>query len=182
MSFSIRGRWNTVTALIGALAVVAVGTVSPTQATAVGEMQPAYPDGAVGGRIASEMTQSPPLTVLLASDRPSDPMETTVTFTIAADNPGTGDASLTFTSAQVYDVAVFAGEVEVWRWSGDRSFASVMRERSFPPGVTLLGRETWDLRDAGGAPLAPGTYRAVASLATAPQQFGNAVEFTVGAP
>ena len=135
--------------------------------------------GATGGR---QPAPDPSLVLLLASDQPAYGQGATATFTIAVDNPGSAPAALTFPSAQVYDVVVLAGETEVWRWSADRMFAAVVTERSYPPGLTLLGRESWNWRDAAGAPLPPGTYRVVASLATNPPRPGNVLEIELRAP
>jgi len=104
------------------------------------------------------------------------------TFTLAVDNPSEAAVTATFPSAQAYDIAVLAGETEVWRWSVGYAFAAALSERSFPPGVTLLGRETWDWRDADGVPLPSGTYRVVGSLTSAPPLDGNPVEIILAAP
>jgi hypothetical protein len=131
---------------------------------------------------ASQSAQPPPLVVLLASDRPAYQPGATVAFTLAVDNRGSASVMATLPSGQRYDIAVFAGETEVWRWSANRAFPAVIMEPEFPPGVTLLGRETWDWRDNGGASLPPGTYRVVGSLATSPPRAGNFVELTLMAP
>lgn len=122
--------------------------------------------------------------VMLASDRPAYELGATATFTIAVDNPSDAPITLTFPSAQRFDVVVLAedGQTEVWRWSGDRFFAAAVTERSFPPGLTLLGRESWDWRDQSGAPIQPGTYQVVGSLATSPPRAGNVVELQLTAP
>jgi hypothetical protein len=135
---------------------------------------------------APAAAQAPALVVVLASDRPAYTVGTMATFTLAVDNPSDTSVMLTFPSEQRYDVVAFVGEVEVWRWSAGRDFADAESERSFPPGVTLLGRVTWDWRDASGAPLPPGTYRLVARLTAAPPQAGNVLEIplepVVGGP
>lgn len=119
------------------------------------------------------------MVVLMASDRSSYQAGETVTFTLAVDNPGTAETTLTFPSGQSYDIVVMAGETEVWRWSAGRGFITVIREIPFQPGLSPLGRETWDWRDNAGAPLPPGSYRVVASLATNPPQAGNVIELTL---
>jgi hypothetical protein len=123
-----------------------------------------------------------PATLLLATEPPRSGTRDPVTFVLALDNPGVGDAMLTFSSSQVYDVTVLAGDVEIWRWSGGMGFGAVITDRSYPVGVTLLGRERWDWRDANGAPVPPGRYRAVASLATIPPRQGNVIELTLDLP
>jgi hypothetical protein len=134
------------------------------------------------GTSASSLAQgAPAVVVLMASDRTSYQAGETVTFTLAVDNPGNAETTLTFSSGQTYDVVVMAGDVEVWRSSNGRGFIQVIREIPFQPGVSLVGRETWDWRDNAGAPLPAGTYRAIASLATSPPQTGNVVELTLRA-
>ena len=135
---------------------------------------------AIGPTGGHQPAPDPSLVLLLASDQPAYGQGGAATFTIAVDNRGSAPAGLTFPSAQVYDVVVLAGETEVWRWSGDRFFTAALTERTFPPGLTLLGRESWDGRDQSGAPLPPGSYRAVGSLATSPPRSGNAVELQLG--
>ena len=131
---------------------------------------------------ASTVTQAAPVVVLLGSNQPSYQLGSVVTFSIAVDNPSNSPVTLSFSSAQQYDIVVLADEIEVWRWSGDRVFAAVMMERSFQPGLTLLGRETWDWRDSNGVPLPPGTYRVVATLAGSPPVAGNVLEISLSAP
>ena len=131
---------------------------------------------------ASSAAQASPIVVLFASDQPSYQVGTPATFTIAVDNPGPAPATLTFPSAQRYDIVVLSGDAEVWRWSADRAFVTLFGERSFDPGLTLLGRESWDWRDSSGAPLPPGTYRVVGIVASSPRQSGNVLEITLNAP
>jgi hypothetical protein len=126
--------------------------------------------------------QAPAVTLLLATDRPISRTRDPITFVLALDNPGTGDVTLTFNSTQVYDILVTTGDIAVWNWAGGRGFGQVITERTFPPGVTLLGRETWDWRDLAGNPAPPGLYRALPSLATIPVQMGNTIELSLEAP
>lgn len=125
---------------------------------------------------------APAVTLLLATDRAISRTRDSVTFILAIDNAGPGDVTLSFSSSQVYDVRVMAGDAEVWHWAGDRGFGQVITDRTFPPGVTLLGRETWDWRDLAGKPVLPGAYRAVPSLEIMPPQAGNAIELTLDVP
>jgi len=131
---------------------------------------------------ASQDAAPPALVVLLASDQSAYGPGVPAKFTLAVDNPSETAITATFPSAQAYDIVVLAGETEVWRWSAGYAFAAALSERSFPPGVTLLGRETWDLRDADGVSLPPGAYRAVGSVASAPPVDGNPVEIVLTAP
>jgi hypothetical protein len=131
---------------------------------------------------AAQSSQPPPLVVLLASDQSVYQVGATVTFSLAVDNPGAAPVKATLPSGQRYDIVVFAGEAEVWRWSANRAFPAVIMEPEYPSGVSLLGRETCDWRDNTGALLPPGTYRVVGSLTTSPPRVGNAVEITLTAP
>lgn len=135
-----------------------------------------------GATRASQPAQPLPLVVLLASDQSTYPPGAMATFTLAIDNPGAAPVAATLPSGQRYEIVVLAGDVEVWRWSANRAFPAVIMEPEFAPGVTLLGRETWDWRDNAGNPLPPGTYRVVGSLATNPPRTGNPVEVTLAAP
>ena len=135
-----------------------------------------------GATRAFQPSQPPPLVVLLASDQLTYRVGTPVTFTLAIDNAGAASVPTTLPSGQRYEIVVLAGDVEVWRWSANRAFPAVIMEPEFAPGVTLLGRETWDWRDNAGNPLPPGTYRVVGSLATNPPRIGNPVEVTLALP
>ena len=126
--------------------------------------------------------QTGSVVVLFASDQPSYQLGTPATFTIAVDNASPGPVSLTFPSGQRYDIVVMSGEVELWRWSADRAFTQAFGEQTFQPGLTLLGREVWEWRDNSGAPLPPGTYRVIGSVASSPPRNGNVLEITLTAP
>ena len=140
------------------------------------------PGGGAASGVGAFQDAPPALVVLLASDRPSYGPGMAVRFTLAVDNPGQAPVVATFPSAQAYDIVVLAGDTEVWRWSAGYAFAAALTERSFPPGLTLLGREAWDWREAEGVPLPPGTYRVVGSLESAPPLDGNLVEITLTGP
>ena len=139
------------------------------------------PNTSTGGLSASSV-QAPPVTLLLATDRPVSRTRDPVTFVLALDNASGSDVSLTFNSSQVYDIVVTSNDIEVWRWAADRGFGQVITDRTFPPGLTLLGRETWDWHDLTGAPVSPGLYRALGSLKTVQRQMGNSVELMLDVP
>jgi len=126
--------------------------------------------------------QTARLILLLASDQASYAPGMPVSFTLAVDNPEADPVTFTFRSSQLYDIVVMSGDAEVWRHSADKFYAAVLRDRTFAPGVTLLGRETWDWRDGSGAALPPGTYRAVGSLPTQPTMMGNPIEIVLQGP
>jgi hypothetical protein len=126
--------------------------------------------------------QTPAVTLLLATDRALSKTRDPVTFILALDNASDRDVTLTFSSSQVYDIQVTSGDVAYWSWAADRGFGQVITERTYPPGVTLLGRETWNWNDLTGKPVPPGPYRALPSLLTIPPQTGNTIELTLDVP
>ena len=135
-----------------------------------------------GGTAAREQVSAHSLVLLLASDHPAYGPGMTALFTLAVDNPTEAPITVTFPSAQTYDIAVLLDGTEVWRSSAGLGFAAALAERSFPPGVTLLGRERWGWLDTSGTPLPPGSYRVIGTLTTAPPQSGNTLEITLGGP
>jgi intracellular proteinase inhibitor BsuPI len=120
--------------------------------------------------------ETPILVLMLATDAPEYTVGALVTFTVALDNRGEVPVTLTFPSAQLFDIAVLNEQREIWRWSAERDFAQAETERAFPSGVTLIGRATWDLRDSSGTTLLPGRYEIQGSLATIPRQPGNVLQ------
>jgi hypothetical protein len=114
--------------------------------------------------LSSVASETPPLVLMLATDGPVYSHGQTATITLALDNQSQAPVPVTFGSAQKYDVLALGDNGQVWRWSADRNFAAVESEVLFPPGVTLLGRVSWDMRGTDGRPLETGTYRLVGSL------------------
>jgi hypothetical protein len=91
-----------------------------------------------------------------------------VTLVLEVRNTGADPLALEFASARSHDFAVLdARGREVWRWSRGRLFAQALGRVELAPGESRRFTATWDQRDASGAPAAPGSYRAVASLASA---------------
>jgi hypothetical protein len=128
--------------------------------------------------LSGPANQRSPLVLLLATDGPVYGPGQSATITLALDNQSQSAVPVTFSSAQRYDVVAVGDSGEVWRWSSDRAFAAVESEVSFPPGVTLLGRVSWDMRGPDDGPLKPGIYRLVGSLTSLPSPlFGNEVIF-----
>jgi uncharacterized protein (DUF58 family) len=128
---------------------------------------------ALPNRPSVAVAEPPSLVLMLATDVPAYPAGAPVTFTVAVDNRGDAPVTLVFPSAQLFDIAVLAEQREVWRWAADRDFAQAETERTFPTGLTLLGRVTWDWRDSSGVTLRPGVYQVQGTLATVPRQPGN---------
>jgi hypothetical protein len=141
------------------------------------------PRGSVAMESGTTAQPTPPtLTILVASDHPAYGPGSAALVTLAVDNPTEAPITVTFPSAQTYDLVVYSGEREVWRSSAGSAFAAALAERTYPPGVTLLGRENWGWRDNNGNPLPPGVYRVVGTLTAIAPLSGNAVEVTLNAP
>src|SRR5262245_4084135 len=91
-----------------------------------------------------------------------------VTLALEVTNRGGEPRALKFTSARGCDFAVFDAQGrEIWRWSRGRLFAQALERVELAPGGSQRFTATWDQRDASGALTPPGSYRAVASLASA---------------
>jgi len=130
----------------------------------------------------AQAAREQPLILMLASDQAAYQVGGPVTFTIAVDNPGHAAVPMMFTSGRRYDIVALAGDAEIWRWSAGRDFVDEEVELSFPPGVTLLGRTTWDWHDASGALLSPGSYRFVGTLTGTRRLSGNVVVIELRGP
>ncbi|MGQ9525024.1 MAG: BsuPI-related putative proteinase inhibitor [Armatimonadota bacterium] len=88
----------------------------------------------------------------------------TVKFTLR--NLGTGTCTWTFPSSQVYEVRILNfDEKEVWRWSYDKMFLTVVTTLTLGPGESRSWTEVWDQKDNSGAQVPDGYYRAVVELA-----------------
>jgi hypothetical protein len=87
-----------------------------------------------------------------------------VELTMVVTNRGSTPVSLTAPSTQLYDFRVMAGGVEVWRWSADQMFATVLTLVTIPPGESRRFTEGWDQRDREGRPVPPGQYVVVGTL------------------
>ncbi len=70
-----------------------------------------------------------------------------------------------FASGQQYDFWVYnEQQEEIYRWSGDKSFISMLLERELGPEEELVFHEQWDLHDRRGNPVPPGTYTVVVGI------------------
>src|SRR6266498_1498596 len=67
-------------------------------------------------RPSAACAQTPGLVVLLATDASEYGDGATVSFTVAVDNSGDAPVTVTFPSAQLFDIVVRTEEREVWRW------------------------------------------------------------------
>jgi len=117
---------------------------------------------------AAQPAPQPALTLLVATNGSVPCQGGVVTITVAVDNPGDTAVPVLFPSGQRFDLAVYSDSGEVWRWSAQRNFIDEEAEVLFPPGLTLLGRPTWDGRDANGVSIGPGSYRLRGFLSAAP--------------
>lgn len=73
--------------------------------------------------------------------------DATVTFTV--ENVGTDVVDLQFRSGQVFDVAVYDDETEVWRWGAGRLFTQAIQSLTLAPGESLARDVTWTDPPAG---------------------------------
>ena len=87
-----------------------------------------------------------------------------VELTLAVTNPGPDPVSLTAPSSQLYDFAVLKEGREVWRWSADKMFLTVLTRLTISPGETRAFTEPWDQRDRDGRPVSPGDYIVIGVL------------------
>ena len=135
-----------------------------------------YAGGAAVGPTATRAAtpgQAPGLTLTLSSRAASYAPGERATFTLVARNAGTTPVSLTFSSAQRFDLVILeASGREIWRWSQGKVFAQVMGTQTLAPGETISFDAQWDQRDAAGKAVPPGNYTARAWLTArgVPQQ------------
>jgi hypothetical protein len=87
-----------------------------------------------------------------------------VIMTLTVANRGDQPLRLTFPSAQVHDFSVRQGSREVWRWSLDKMFATVLTDvlllREHPQSYTAA----WEQIDTEGRSVPPGEYEVVGVL------------------
>lgn len=100
----------------------------------------------------------------LRADRAVYAVGQALQLTLAVTNPGPAPISLAAPSSQLYDFAVLKDGSEVWRWSADKMFLTVLTQFTISPGETRTFTERWDQRDRDGRPVAPGDYEVVGSL------------------
>ena len=80
---------------------------------------------------------------------------------------------LTFPSGQTHDFYIHdASGREVWRWSAGRMFTQSVQNKLIDAGGTVTYTERWD------APMAAGTYTAVAVLLSNNHRVEQRVEFS----
>ena len=95
-------------------------------------------------------------------------------LTVTVENRGTQPVTLTFRTAQRFDVRVQdAAGREVWRWSADRMFAQATGEERLAPGT----RRSWNV--VVREPLPAGSYKVVASLESVNLEVSGSIGITV---
>ena len=130
---------------------------------------PVVPALVVGTAFAGEGPAA--LRLDLRADRPIYAVGQPVQLTLAVTNPGLAPISLTAPSSQLYDFAVLRDGSEVWRWSADKMFLTVLTQLTISPGETRTFTERWDQRDRDGRPVDPGHYE-VLGILTGGEQVG----------
>lgn len=65
---------------------------------------------------------------------------------------------VTFNSGQKYDIVIEKNGTAVWRWSAGKMFTMAIVHQTIDPSSPAQFQIQWDGKDAGGRPLAPGTY------------------------
>lgn len=119
--------------------------------------------GMLPASFASGMQRPGPssLDVLLAADKPVHAAGEPITLVLRVVNRGRAPLTLTFRSAQRFDVVVRdAGDREVWRWAAGRMFAQALGQEMIPPAGELAYTATLEK----GLP--PGAYTATGLLTT----------------
>lgn len=94
------------------------------------------------------MTLDPTLAVTVEDD---------VTFAFRVRNEGDDPVELTFPTSQLADVAVYADDEPVWRWSDGRMFTQALVHETIQPGGTFEREYRWTEATSGD-------YTAVATL------------------
>jgi len=93
----------------------------------------------------------------------------TVDFVLEIRNAGETALALEFATARTHDFAVLDAEGrEAWRWSRGRLFAQALASIELAAGETRRFAASWDQRDASGAPVRPGRYQVLGTLASVP--------------
>lgn len=89
----------------------------------------------------------------------------TITFYLTATNTTNDTVVLNFSSSQVYDFYIVNDNGdEVWRWSEDKLFLSVLSSNSFLAGETKTFSTTWDQKLATSENIQIGNYTAHGTL------------------
>ena len=122
------------------------------------------------------------LDVALVTDRPAYTVGTPVTFTLTATNRAAAPMTLTFSSGQMFDIAVGppASPAVVWQWSQGRSFIQSITSRTLAPGESLTMSATWNQRNQADSQVPTGVFAATGVLTTAGRPTAGPVLFIIG--
>jgi hypothetical protein len=84
---------------------------------------------------------------------------------ITLTNNSTEVITLNFGSSKMYDFYILTlTNDEIWRWSADKVFATVVSNREIMPGETIEGSETWNQVLADGEIISVGSYSVFGSF------------------
>lgn len=134
---------------------------------------------------ADEQNCTPEVSLKVAENPPR--LGGPVTFSVTLRNPAGITANCTLPSAQIYDVVVWREGRTVWRWSGDKRFASVLTPYALAAGGARTYRARWEategaLRDTLGNRVSPGEYEAVAIFKARPEVQSAPARFRIFPP
>jgi len=94
------------------------------------------------------------------------PLGACVQFTYAIRNAGSQPITYNFTSSKLFDLWVQWGEVEVYRYSRGKAYATVMTSLTLQPGESRSFEVTWDQCGPDCKQVGPGAYNVYAQLAS----------------
>ncbi len=104
--------------------------------------------------------------------------ENAVTFNFALVNNSSQNQTLTFPTAQVFEVVITDRTgAEVYRYSDGRMFAEVLTDRTIASGESISGGVRWDLTDKQGNRAAPGRYTVELSFVPAGSVISTVISF-----
>ena len=92
------------------------------------------------------------------------------------------DSSLrrfSFSSTQQYDFIVMAEEEEIWRWSRDKVFASVLTELILSPSESVKYQEKWPQEDNQGNSVSPSDYQIIGMLTSRPEMVSRPISVQI---
>jgi hypothetical protein len=120
-----------------------------------------------GGGDGGDSTGSPFTTSLQLKDasgqeKSSFPMGETITFVVSIKNNTSSHQTLTFSDMQKFDIVVSYPIKwrDVWRWSDDKGFGTVLSGLPFDPKETKIFVGEWDQTNSSGVQVFPNTYYA----------------------
>ncbi|NOU97135.1 hypothetical protein GC093_28495 [Paenibacillus sp. LMG 31456] len=83
-----------------------------------------------------------------------------VTLNFSIQNVSGKDLEISHSSGQKYDIFVYNEQQdEVYKWSNNKAFTEALIVRSLKKDEKLAFAEEWNLKDASGESVPPGTYK-----------------------